>query len=65
MKKDNIEYYKDEYEIGKEKIIEKYEEEKKNVDKGMQMKMLLRDKEKKRDIKREKIYEWKKGIKKI
>ena len=60
---DNLEYYKDAYEIGYEKIIDTYAEATQHVDQGLSLTLFFKDSATTRDINRAQIYAWRKGIK--
>lgn len=62
---DNLEYYKDAYEIGPEKIIDTYAAATQHVDQGLSLTLFFRDTATTRDINRAQIYAWKRGIKTI
>ncbi len=63
MDNDNLEYFKDSYEIGYEKIIDTYAEATKYVDQGLSLTLFFKDTATTRDINRAQIYAWRKGIK--
>ncbi|PMC70738.1 class 1b ribonucleoside-diphosphate reductase subunit alpha [Corynebacterium aurimucosum] len=63
MDNDNLEYFKDSYEIGFEKIIDTYAEATKYVDQGLSLTLFFKDTATTRDINRAQIYAWRKGIK--
>ncbi len=63
MTNDNIEYYRDAYEIGPEAIIDTYAEATKHVDQGLSLTLFFPDNVTTRDLNRAQIYAWKKGIK--
>ena len=62
---DNIEYFKDAYEIGPEKIIDTYAAATQHVDQGLSLTLFFKDTASTRDINKAQIYAWKKGIKTI
>jgi ribonucleoside-diphosphate reductase alpha chain len=62
---DNLEYFKDAYEIGAEKIIDVYAAATQHVDQGLSLTLFFKDTATTRDINRAQIYAWKKGIKTI
>ncbi|WP_449374683.1 class 1b ribonucleoside-diphosphate reductase subunit alpha [Arthrobacter psychrolactophilus] len=62
---DNIEYYKDAYEIGFEKIIDTYAAATQHVDQGLSLTLFFKDTATTRDINKAQIYAWRKGIKTI
>ncbi len=63
MDNENLEYFKDSYEIGFEKIIDTYAEATKYVDQGLSLTLFFKDTATTRDINRAQIYAWRKGIK--
>ncbi|QPK78847.1 class 1b ribonucleoside-diphosphate reductase subunit alpha [Corynebacterium lizhenjunii] len=63
MNNDNLEYFKDSYEIGYEKIIDTYAEATKYIDQGLSLTLFFKDTATTRDINRAQIYAWRKGIK--
>ncbi|APZ54057.1 ribonucleoside-diphosphate reductase class Ib alpha subunit [Salipiger abyssi] len=65
MSNDNLEYYKDAYEIGAEAIIDTYAAATQHVDQGLSLTLFFKDTATTRDINRAQIYAWKKGIKTI
>jgi ribonucleoside-diphosphate reductase alpha chain len=65
MTNDNLEYYRDAYEIGPEKIIDTYAAATRHVDQGLSLTLFFRDSATTRDINRAQIHAWKKGIKTI
>lgn len=65
MTNDNLDYYRDAYEIGPEKIIDTYAAATKHVDQGLSLTLFFNDTATTRDINRAQIYAWKKGIKTI
>ena len=65
MDNDNLDYYRDAYEIGPEKIIDTYAAATRHVDQGLSLTLFFRDTATTRDINRAQIYAWKKGIKTI
>ena len=60
---DNIEYYKDAYEVGPEAIIDVYAAATQHIDQGLSLTLFFTDKASTRDINKAQIYAWKKGIK--
>ena len=60
---DNLEYYRDAYEIGPEAIIDTYAEATKHVDQGLSLTLFFPDNVTTRDLNRAQIHAWKKGIK--
>lgn len=65
MTNDNLDYYKDAYEIGAEAIIDTYAAATQHVDQGLSLTLFFKDTATTRDINRAQIYAWKKGIKTI
>ncbi len=65
MTNDNLEYYRDAYEIGPEAIIDTYAAATRHVDQGLSLTLFFKDTASTRDINRAQIYAWKKGIKTI
>ncbi|MFS4438696.1 class 1b ribonucleoside-diphosphate reductase subunit alpha [Paracoccaceae bacterium GXU_MW_L88] len=65
MTNDNLEYYRDAYEIGPEAIIDTYAAATQHVDQGLSLTLFFKDTATTRDINRAQIYAWKKGIKTI
>ncbi|CAQ85262.1 MULTISPECIES: class 1b ribonucleoside-diphosphate reductase subunit alpha [Photorhabdus] len=63
MTNDNLEYYKDAYEIGPEKIIDTYAAATQHVDQGLSLTLFFKDDATTRDINKAQIYAWRKGIK--
>ncbi|MEY0003602.1 class 1b ribonucleoside-diphosphate reductase subunit alpha [Morganella morganii] len=63
MTNDNLEYYRDAYEIGPEKIIDTYAAATQHVDQGLSLTLFFSDEASTRDINRAQIYAWRKGIK--
>ena len=62
---DNLEYFKDAYEIGPESIIDVYAAATQHVDQGLSLTLFFKDTATTRDVNRAQIYAWKKGIKTI
>jgi ribonucleoside-diphosphate reductase alpha chain len=62
---DNLEYFKDAYEIGPEAIIDTYAAATQHVDQGLSLTLFFKDTATTRDVNRAQIYAWKKGIKTI
>ncbi|MTH35013.1 class 1b ribonucleoside-diphosphate reductase subunit alpha [Paracoccus limosus] len=65
MSNENIEYYRDAYEIGPEAIIDTYAAATEHVDQGLSLTLFFPAEATTRDINRAQIYAWKKGIKTI
>lgn len=65
MTNDNLEYYRDAYEIGPEALIETYAAATEHVDQGLSLTLFFPAEATTRDINRAQILAWKKGIKTI
>ncbi|MBK4215753.1 class 1b ribonucleoside-diphosphate reductase subunit alpha [Paracoccus caeni] len=65
MSNENLEYYRDAYEIGPEAIIDVYAAATEHVDQGLSLTLFFPAEATTRDINRAQIYAWKKGIKTI
>jgi ribonucleoside-diphosphate reductase alpha chain len=65
MTDDNLEYFKDAYEIGPEAIIDVYAAATQHVDQGLSLTLFFKDTATTRDVNRSQIYAWRKGIKTI
>ncbi|MCV2447258.1 class 1b ribonucleoside-diphosphate reductase subunit alpha [Paracoccus sp. DMF] len=65
MSNENIEFYRDAYEIGPEAIIDTYAAATEHVDQGLSLTLFFPAEATTRDINRAQIYAWKKGIKTI
>ena len=65
MDNDNLEYYRDAYEIGPEALIETYAAATEHVDQGLSLTLFFPAEATTRDINRAQILAWKKGIKTI
>ena len=65
MTNDNLDYYRDAYEIGPEAIIDTYAAATEHVDQGLSLTLFFPSNATTRDINRAQIYAWKKGIKTI
>lgn len=63
MTNDNLEYFRDAYEIGPEKIIDTYAAATQHVDQGLSLTLFFPDTATTRDINKAQIYAWRKGIK--
>lgn len=63
MTNDNLEYYQDAYEIGPEKIIDTYAVATQHVDQGLSLTLFYPDTVTTRDVNKNYIYAWRKGIK--
>jgi ribonucleoside-diphosphate reductase alpha chain len=62
---ENLEYFKDAYEIGPEKIIDVYAAATQHVDQGLSLTLFFKDTATTRDVNKAQIYAWRKGIKTI
>jgi len=62
---DNLEYYRDAYEIGPEKIIDTYAAATQHVDQGLSLTLFFPDTATTRDINRAQIHAWRSGVKSI
>lgn len=65
MTNDNLEYYKDAYEIGNKAIIDTYAAAQQHVDQGMSLTLFFTDEQSTRDLNKAQMYAHKKGIKTI
>lgn len=65
MSNDNLEYYRDAYEIGPDAIIDTYAAATEHVDQGLSLTLFFPAEATTRDINRAQIRAWKKGIKTI
>lgn len=65
MTNDNLEFYRDAYEIGPEAIIETYAAATEHVDQGLSLTLFFPAEATTRDINRAQILAWKRGIKTI
>jgi ribonucleoside-diphosphate reductase alpha chain len=65
LNNDNVEYYRDAYEIGPNAIIDVYAAATEHVDQGLSLTLFFPDTATTRDINRAQIYAWTKGIKTI
>ncbi|AMY68012.1 class 1b ribonucleoside-diphosphate reductase subunit alpha [Frigidibacter mobilis] len=65
MTNDNLEYYRDAYEIGPDAIIDTYAAATRHVDQGLSLTLFFRDTATTRDINCAQIRAWKAGIKTI
>ncbi|MFW0176370.1 class 1b ribonucleoside-diphosphate reductase subunit alpha [Corynebacterium sp. MSK122] len=63
MDNDNLEYFKDSYQIGYEKIVDTYAVATKYVDQGLSLTLFFKDTATTREVNRAQIYAWRKGIK--
>ena len=63
MDNENLEYFKDSYEIGFEKIVDTYAVATKYVDQGLSLTLFFKDTATTREVNRAQIYAWRKGIK--
>ena len=65
MTNENIEYYRDAYEIGPEAIIDVYAAATQHVDQGLSLTLFFNAESTTRDLNKAYIYAWRKGIKTI
>jgi len=65
MTNDNLEFYRDAYEIGPEAVIDTYAAATEHVDQGLSLTLFFPSDATTRDINRAQIHAWKKGIKTI
>ncbi|UXU76487.1 MULTISPECIES: class 1b ribonucleoside-diphosphate reductase subunit alpha [unclassified Paracoccus (in: a-proteobacteria)] len=65
MTNENLDYYRDAYEIGPEAIIDTYAAATEHVDQGLSLTLFFPAEATTRDINRAQIHAWKKGIKTI
>ncbi len=65
MDNENLDYFKDAYEIGYEKIIDTYAVATKYVDQSLSLTLFFKDTVTTRDINKAQIYAWRKGIKSL
>lgn len=65
MTNDNLEFYRDAYEIGPDAIIDTYAAATRHVDQGLSLTLFFKDTATTRDINRAQIRAWKQGIKTI
>lgn len=63
MTNDNLDYYRDAYEIGWRAIIDTYAEATQHVDQGLSLTLFFPDTATTRDLNKAQIYAWRKGIK--
>ncbi|KAA8818380.1 class 1b ribonucleoside-diphosphate reductase subunit alpha [Bifidobacterium vespertilionis] len=63
MTNDNLDYYKDAYEIGWQAIVDTYAEATQHVDQGLSLTLFFPDTATTRDLNKAQIYAWRKGIK--
>ena len=63
MTHENLEYYKDAYEIGWKAIVDTYAEATQHVDQGLSLTLFFPDTATTRDLNKAQIYAWRKGIK--
>ena len=63
MTNENLEYYKDAYEIGWKAIVDTYAEATQHVDQGLSLTLFFPDTATTRDLNKVQIYAWRKGIK--
>lgn len=60
---ENMEYFKDAYEVGYEKLVDVYAEATKHTDQGLSCTLFFMEDATTRDFNRAQIYAWKKGLK--
>lgn len=65
MTNDNLDYYRDAYEIGPDALIDTYAAASEHVDQGLSLTLFFPAEATTRDINRAQIHAWKKGIKTI
>lgn len=65
MNNDNLEYFQDAYEIGPQAIIDTYAVATQHVDQGLSLTLFYPDTVTTRDVNRNYIYAWRKGIKSL
>lgn len=63
MTNDNLEYYKDAYELGPKAVIDTYAVATQHVDQGLSLTLFYPDTVTTRDVNKSYIYAWRKGIK--
>ena len=63
MTNENLEYYKDAFEIGWKAIVDTYAEATQHVDQGLSLTLFFPDTATTRDLNKAQIYAWRKGIK--
>ena len=63
MINENLEYYKDAFEIGWKAIVDTYAEATQHVDQGLSLTLFFPDTATTRDLNKAQIYAWRKGIK--
>ncbi|RBP97836.1 ribonucleotide-diphosphate reductase subunit alpha [Bifidobacterium aemilianum] len=63
MTNDNLEYFKDAYEIGWQAIVDTYAQATQHVDQGLSLTLFYPDTVTTRDLNKAQIYAWRKGIK--
>ena len=63
MTNENLEYYKDAYEIGWKAIVDTYAEATQHVDQGLSLTLFFPDTATTRDLNKAQIYAWRKGSK--
>ena len=63
MTNENLEYYKDAYEIGWKALVDTYAEATQHVDQGLSLTLFFPDTATTRDLNKAQIYAWRKGIK--
>ena len=63
MTQENLEYFKDAYEIGYEKLIDVYAAATEHIDQSLSLTLFFKDTATTRDVNKAQIYAWRKGIK--
>ena len=63
MTNENLEYFRDAYEIGWRAIVDTYAEATQHVDQGLSLTLFFPDTATTRDLNQAQIYAWRKGIK--
>lgn len=65
LSKDNMEFFKDAYEVGPNALIDVYAEANKHVDQGLSLTVFMKETATTRDVNRAQIYAYSKGIRTI
>ena len=65
LDQENLEFFKDAYEIGPEAIIDVYAAATEHVDQGLSLTLFFKDTATTRDVNKAQIYAWRKGIKSL
>lgn len=63
LSEDNLQYYRNAYDVGPEKTIDVYAEATKHIDQGLSLTLFFPSTATTRDVNRAQIYAWRKGIK--